>query len=82
MKAVVSLFSGDLVGELFRFVDLFNLVEPEEHFGGVAAPGRKVGVLVRRMLETLVEISGDGLELFVLLLHGLEDVELCNLNRA
>ena len=76
MKAVVSLFSGDLVGELFRFVDLFNLVEPEEHFGGVAAPGRKVGVLVRRMRETLVEVSEGELELFVLFLNGLEDNEL------
>ena len=76
MKAVVSLFSGDLVGELFRFVDLFNLLEPEEHFGGVAAPGRKVGVLVRRMRETLVEVSEGELELFVLFLNGLEDNEL------
>jgi len=76
VKAVVSLFSGDLVGELFRFVDLFNLVEPEEHFGGVAAPGRKVGVLVRRMRETLVEVSEGELELFVLFLNGLEDNEL------
>ena len=76
MKAVVSLFSGDLVGELFRFVDLFNLVEPEEHFGGVAAPGRKVGVLVLRVRETLVEVSEGELELFVLFLNGLEDHEL------
>ena len=73
---MVSLFSGDLVGELFRFVDLFNLVEPEEHFGGVAAPGRKVGVLVRRVRETLVEVSEGELELFVLFLNGLEDNEL------
>ena len=52
------------------------MIEPEEHFGGVVAPGMEVRVLVRRMWQAMAKISEGGLELFVLLLHGLKDVEL------
>ena len=37
----------DIVREFFGFGDLFNLIDPDEHFGGFAAPGREVVVIVR-----------------------------------
>ena len=59
---MASLISDcDLVWELFGFGYLFDLVEPEEHFGGVTAPGSEVGVLVRPMWEALVEVCECGL---------------------